>query len=53
MPDHITLSTTLCNQIMAYLGTQPYQAVAGLIQAIQQEAQGQVPATPAPADGVE
>ncbi len=44
MPEQITLSTNLVNQVMAFLGTQPYQSVAGLIQAIQQEAQGQVQA---------
>ena len=43
MPEQITLSTNLVNQVMAYLATQPYQSVAGLIQAIQQEAAPQVP----------
>jgi hypothetical protein len=44
MPEFITISTALANQLLAYLGTQPYQQVAGLIAAIQKEAQGQVPA---------
>jgi hypothetical protein len=47
MPEKITLSTNLVNQIMAFLGTQPYQQVASLIQAVQQEAQGQVVAAQA------
>ena len=43
MPEQITLSTNLVNQVMAFLGSQPYQQVAGLIQAIQAEAAPQVP----------
>jgi hypothetical protein len=38
---NITLSIGLVNQIMAYLGNQPYQGVFGLIDAIQKEAQAQ------------
>ena len=38
MPNQIALKTTTVNAILAFLGTQPYQSVAGLIQAIQQEA---------------
>jgi hypothetical protein len=34
----------LVNTKAHFLGTQPYQQVASLIQAVQQEAQGQVPA---------
>jgi hypothetical protein len=37
--DKITLSIQLVNQIMAYLGTQPYQSVFQLVDAIQKEAQ--------------
>lgn len=44
MPEKIQLSTQLVNAVLQYLGTQPYQAVAQLIQGIQSEAQGQVPA---------
>ena len=47
MPEQITLKTATVNAILQYLGTQPYQSVAGLIQAIQQEAQGQVSEAPA------
>jgi hypothetical protein len=43
--DKITLSTTLVNQIMAYLGTRPFQEVFQLIQEVQKEAQ-QPPAAP-------
>ncbi len=43
MPEKITLSTQLVNAVLAYLGSQPYQNVAQLIQGIQSEAQGQVP----------
>ena len=37
--DKITLSFQLVNQIMAYLGNQPYQGVFQLVEAIQKEAQ--------------
>ena len=48
MPEKISLSTNLVNNVLAFLGSQPYQSVAGLIQAIQQEAQGQIqPEAPA------
>ena len=47
MPEQITLKTTTVNAILAVLGSQPYQSVAGLIQAIQQEAQGQIAEAPA------
>ena len=46
MPEQISLKTNTVNQLLAYLGTQPYQQVAGLIQAIQQEAQGQIAEAP-------
>jgi hypothetical protein len=36
--DEIKLSTNLVNGILQYLGTRPFVEVAGLIQAIQQEA---------------
>ena len=37
--EKITLSIQLVNQIMAYLGNQPYQSVFQLVDAIQKEAQ--------------
>ena len=43
MPEQITLKTATVNAILQYLGTQPYQSVVGLIQAIQAEATPQVP----------
>lgn len=36
--DNLTLPTQLVNAIMQYLGSRPFVEVAGLIQAIQQEA---------------
>jgi len=39
--EKITLSTTLVNNIMAYLGTRPFQEVFQLIQEVQKEAQAQ------------
>jgi len=39
--DKVTLSTTLVNNIMAYLGTKPFQEVFQLIQEVQKEAQVQ------------
>lgn len=39
--DNVTLSLQTVNQIMAYLGNQPYQNVFQLIEAIQKEAQAQ------------
>ena len=39
--EKITLSTTLVNNIMAYLGTKPFQEVFQLIQEVQKEAQEQ------------
>jgi hypothetical protein len=36
--DEIKLSTNLINGILQYLGGRPFAEVAGLIQAIQQEA---------------
>jgi hypothetical protein len=39
--DKVTLSIQLINQIMAYLGTRPYQDVFQLVDAIQKEAQAQ------------
>jgi hypothetical protein len=40
--DKVTLSTTLVNNIMAYLGTRPFQEVFQLIQEVQKEAAPQV-----------
>jgi len=39
--DKVTLSTTLVNNIMAYLGTKPFQEVFQLIDAINKEAANQ------------
>jgi hypothetical protein len=36
--DEIKLSTNLINGILQYLGSRPFAEVAGLIQAVQQEA---------------
>ena len=41
--EKITLSTTLINNIMAYLGTKPFQEVFQLIDAVQKEAQALQP----------
>jgi hypothetical protein len=41
--EKITLPVTLVNQIMAYLGTRPFQEVFQLIQEVQKEAQAQQP----------
>jgi hypothetical protein len=50
--DKVTLSTTLVNNIMAYLGTRPFQEVFQLIQEVQKEAQAQQPAeAPTPSEG--
>jgi hypothetical protein len=49
--DKLELSTDLVNAIMQYLGKQPFQEVAGIINGIQQQAiaQGAKPAEPAEA----
>jgi len=39
--EKLTLSTQLVNQIMAYLGTKPFQEVFQLIDAVQKEAANQ------------
>lgn len=39
--EKLQVSTQLLNQIMAYLGTRPYQEVYQLIEAIQNEAKNQ------------
>lgn len=44
MPEKIELSVSVVNAILSYLGTQPYQNVAQLVNAIQQEASPQIPA---------
>jgi hypothetical protein len=44
MPEKIELSLNLVNGILNYLGSKPFAEVNQLIQAIQSEAQGQVPA---------
>jgi len=40
--ENITLTTALVNQIMAYLGTKPFQEVFQLVQEIQTQAAPQV-----------
>jgi hypothetical protein len=42
MPEQITLKTATINAVLEYLSKMPYLQVAALIQAIQQEAQGQI-----------
>ena len=39
--DEIKLSTNLVNSILQYLGSKPFAEVAGIIAAIQKEAQAQ------------
>lgn len=46
MPDKIELSVNVINAVLSYLGTQPYQNVAQLVNAIQREASPQIPSTP-------
>jgi len=46
--DKVTLSTTLVNNIMAYLGTKPFQEVFQLIDAVQKEAQALQPTNQPP-----
>jgi hypothetical protein len=41
--EKITLSTPLVNNIMAYLGTRPFQEVFQLIQEVQKEVQALQP----------
>jgi len=43
MQPKIELSVELLNALLNYLGTQPFNEVAGLINAIQEQARGQVP----------
>ena len=43
MENEISLSVDLVNAILGYLGKQPYEQVFPLINAIQKEAEGQVP----------
>jgi hypothetical protein len=40
--EKISLSLNLVNAVMQYLGTKPFQEVFQLVQAIQQESQGQL-----------
>ena len=46
--EKVTLSTTLVNNIMAYLGTKPFQEVFQLIQEVQKEAQALQPTNQPP-----
>jgi len=41
--DKLTLSTQLVNALLGYLGARPYQEVFQLIEALQKEANNQVP----------
>lgn len=41
--EKITLNTQLVNAILGYLGKRPYEETFQLINAIQQEAQAQIP----------
>lgn len=40
--EKVSLSVQLVNAVMQYLGTKPFQEVFQLIQAVQQETQGQL-----------
>ena len=44
--DKLTLSVSLVNQLLGYLGKRPYEESFQLITAIQAEAQTQIPAGP-------
>jgi hypothetical protein len=48
--DKLIISTPLLNNILAYLGTRPYQEVFQLIEALQDEAKNQPKAEEAPAE---
>ena len=48
--DSVTLNMQLVNQLMAYLGSRPYQEVFQLVEAIQKEAQAQMNKDSAPAE---
>ena len=48
--EKINLSLNLVNAIMGYLGQQPYERVFQLINAINEEAKGQVPPAPEAAE---
>jgi hypothetical protein len=50
--EKVTLSIQLVNQIMAYLGEQPYKGVFQLVDAIQKEAQAQQSVEKVPAESV-
>jgi len=43
MQPKIEISVELLNAVLNYLGTKPFVEVAGLINGIQSEAQGQLP----------
>lgn len=43
MQPKIEISVELLNAILNYLGTKPFAEVAGFINAIQEQAKGQVP----------
>ena len=51
--EKLTFSTQLVNQIMAYLGSRPYQDVFQLVDAIQKEAQAQASVEKVHAEAVE
>ena len=46
MNDKITLSVTLINSVLAYLGSRPYQETFQLIEALQKEAQASMAEQP-------
>jgi len=46
--EKLQISTQLLNQLMAYLGTRPYQEVYQVIEAIQNEAKNQPLVEPSP-----
>lgn len=50
MENKISLSLDLVNAVMGFLGKQPYEQVFPLINAIQKEAEDQLPAAEAPAE---
>jgi hypothetical protein len=47
--EKISLSLQVVNQVMAYLGSKPYQEVFGIVEALQNEAKAQM-ANQAPVD---
>ena len=50
MPQKIELSLDLVNAVLGYLGTQPYEKVFQLIEAIKREGEVQITPTPEPTE---